>query len=380
MKKDIFSITKILTGTIVFSMLSFSQVSASTKSVTPMNSYRYAKKTANYQVNSTSDKYKNIWSEATKKWTSKGFKWTQKSKSKTVLSTYSDSSKKGLEIAGTCKTSYRPSDGHIYSNQVLLNRATLDKYDYTTTQRIYVAEHELGHALGLAHNNKDSISVMNPSNRYYDIQTCDIKGMEKRYTTQISNDMAIGDENVTLVQYFYAKQPTLNKVKVKYKNKKITITGQAKQIKKVKAVYGKTTKTANVKSDQFKIILKYKNEKDIKLYGLNSKNEKITKQKKVTSSRFVTAKPICNKITHTKKGITYELNTEAGSVVTAKYKGKIIKKKTVDASYTRFFIAEKTIKGKKGKLIFTQKAPSKRTSKEVACNILKMDHAEVVSY
>lgn len=195
------------------------------------------------------------------------------------------------------------------------------------------------------------------------------------------SQVSASTKNVTPVNsYRYVKQPTLNKVKVKYKNKKITITGQAKQIKKVKAVYGKTTKTASVKSDQFKIILKYKNEKDIKLYGLNSKNEKITKQKKVTSSAFVTAKPICHKITHTKKGITYELNTEAGSVVTAKYKGKIIKKTKVTTSDTRFFIAEKTIKGKKGKLIFTQKAPSKRTSKEVAYNILKMDHAEIVSH
>lgn len=380
MRKNIFSITGILTGTIIFSMLSFSQVSASTKSVTPMNSYRYVKKTANYQVNSTSEKYKNIWAAATKKWTSKGFKWTQKSKSKTVLSTYSDSSKSGLEVAGNCKTSYRPSDGHIYSNHVLLNRAALDKYDYTTTQRIYVAEHELGHALGLAHNNKDSISVMNPSNRYYDIQTCDVKGMEKRYSTKISNDMVAGDDEVTVIQYFYVKQPTLNKVKVKYKDKKITITGEAKQIKKVRAVYNKTKKTVNVKSNKFKITLNYKNEKDIKLYGLNSKKEKITKQKKITSSKFVTAKPICNKITHTKKGITYELNTEAGSVVTAKYKGKTIKRETVDSSYTRFFIAEKTIKGKKGKLIFTQKATSKRTSKKVACDIVKKGSAMIISY
>ena len=93
--------------------------------------------------------------------------------------------------------------------------------------------------------------------------------------------------------------------------------------------------------------MKYKNEKDIKLYGLNSKNKKVTKLKKVTSSRFVTGKLICNKITHTRKGITYELNTEAGSVVTAKYKGKTIKEEVVDSSYTRFFIPEKKIKGKK---------------------------------
>ena len=107
------------------------------------------------------------------------------------------------------------------------------------------------------------------------------------------------------------EQPTLKKIDVKYKDKKITITGQANQIKKVRAVYNKTKKTVNVKSNKITITLKYKNEKDIKLYGLNSKNKKVTKAKKVTSSSFVTGKLICNKITHTKKGITYDLNTEA---------------------------------------------------------------------
>lgn len=97
-----------------------------------------------------------------------------------------------------------------------------------------------------------------------------------------------------------------------------------------------TLKKIDVKSNKFTITLKYKNEKDIKLYGLNSKNKKVTKLKKVTSNRFVTGKLICNKITHTKKGITYELNTEAGSVVTAKYKGKTIKEEVVDSSCTRF--------------------------------------------
>lgn len=175
-------------------------------------------------------------------------------------------------------------------------------------------------------------------------------------------------------------QPTLKKINVKYKDKKITITGQADQIKKVRAVYNKTKKTVNVKSNKFTITLKYKNEKDIKLYGLNSKNKKVTKAKKVTSSRFVTGKLICNKITHTKKGITYELNTEAGSVVTAKYKGKVIKEEVVDSSCTRFFIPEKKIKGKKGTLTFTQKATSKRTSKKVALDIIKVGSVTVVNY
>ena len=222
MRKTLLKYAKrILVVSMVTVMMSSSLIAyGKTKEVTPMNGWRYAKKTANYQVNSTSKKYKNIWSKATGKWIDKGFKWTKKDSSKTTVSSYEDDSASGLKIAGYCNTSYRISDGHIKKNKIMLNRAVFKKYDFTDEEIINVAEHELGHALGLAHNNAGSVSVMNPANRYYTIQQCDVKGMNKRYSTAINKDV-VGEDEVTVTEYFYAKIPKITKVKVKYSGKKI---------------------------------------------------------------------------------------------------------------------------------------------------------------
>ena len=173
---------------------------------------------------------------------------------------------------------------------------------------------------------------------------------------------AASKDTASSTPYCPVKQATLDNVKTKYANGKITISGQAKQVKKVKAVYDGLKKTVNVKSNKFTITLPYKSKATIKLYGLNSKNEKITKQKKITSDKFVSADPICYKITHTEKGITYKLNTEPPCVIVAKYKGKTIKEEVVDSSATSFFIPEEQIKGKSGQLIITQETSGKRVS------------------
>ncbi|TMS99625.1 matrixin family metalloprotease [Apilactobacillus kunkeei] len=46
----------------------------------------------------------------------------------------------------------------------MINRAVFEKYRYSTDDQIHVAEHELGHALGVAHNKVNSKSIMNPAN------------------------------------------------------------------------------------------------------------------------------------------------------------------------------------------------------------------------
>ncbi len=164
-------------------------VSASTDSTTPIEPWRYGKKTANYHDNSTSSYYKTVWNNATSKWRTDGFNWTKVSaKSKTVVTSYSDSSKTGLNTTGVTHTQYNAS-GFIVSNKVTINRAAFKKYNYSQAQRTYVAEHELGHALGLAHNKIGSKSVMNPANRYYTIEKCDINGMNKRYSIAFNSDV-----------------------------------------------------------------------------------------------------------------------------------------------------------------------------------------------
>ena len=352
---------------------------ASTKSTTPMNPWRYAKKTANYQVNSTSDKYKSIWAGATSNWTNKGFKWTKKSSSKTKLSLYSDSSANGLKSSGKCVTSYRYSDGHINSNKVWLNRAALDKYNYTKAERIHVAEHELGHALGLAHNNVGSVSVMNPNNRVYGIKSCDVKGMNKRYSTSISNNKVKGDDDITVVSYLPIILRSIENVNVKYKSNKIYLKGNAKQCNYVVVKYNGVKKIAKTKSAKFKITLKYTKNKDIKMYGTNAKKERISSIRVIEKSKYVTDKLRYTKIKRTKKGITYTLQTEKKSRITVFYKVKVIKKCRLKKNTKTVFIKNALLKNKKGKLTFVQKVKNKRRSK-CKLPILKVGQAQVVSY
>lgn len=381
MRKTLLKYAKrILVVSMVTVMMSSSLTAyGKTKEVTPMNGWRYAKKTANYQVNSTSQKYKNIWSKATGKWIDKGFKWTKKDSSKTTVSSYEDDSASGLKIAGYCNTSYRISDGHIKKNKIMLNRAVFKKYDYTDEQIINVAEHELGHALGLAHNNAGSVSVMNPANRYYTIQQCDVKGMNKRYSTAINKDV-VGKDEVTVTEYFYAKIPKITKVKVKYSGKKIYVTGNAKGLKYVTGVYGKVKETSKVDSDKFKIVFAYTDRKDITLSGLNSKKEKISKKKTVKAEKYITDAPVCEKAKKTAKGVRYSVKTVANSTLIFKYNGKIVKKCYIDSSYDTITIKDKVLKGKKGYMKVTQKQKNKRVSKSVKFKILKNDEASQMSY
>lgn len=172
----------------------------------------------------------------------------------------------------------------------------------------------------------------------------------------------------------------LENVKVKYRDNQIVITGKAKGISRVAAKYNKKVKTAEVKSGKFQLKLKYTMAKDIKLYGLNSHSQKITKDKTIRSEEFVTAAPLCRNISRTQKGISYEIDTEAGSLLTVKYKGKTIKKIYVDSSFEKVFIPAKDLKGKKGKLTFTQKNTNKRVSRKGSYSIIKVGEKQTVNY
>ena len=149
---------------------------------------------------STSSYYQDVWNSAINSWISNGFYWQEASNSsKTTLSSYDGSD--NLSIAGKTNTQYNKSTGQIISNQVLLNRAALTAYGYSKSEHVNVAEHELGHALGLAHNEPDSISVMNPANRSYSIQDCDVRGMNAIYSTPALFSVRDSGDIITVTTY-----------------------------------------------------------------------------------------------------------------------------------------------------------------------------------
>ncbi|MFC6289743.1 matrixin family metalloprotease [Levilactobacillus angrenensis] len=183
----------LLTGCLV--LLGGISAQGATKNPTPANKYRYAAKKAAYYNKSTSKYYRSIWTTARKTWNqSKAFTWsaTKNKKSRSFTTTVAKNSGIWTNATGMAYNGLAfDKQGHQTGAAMYLNRTVLKKYRYTKKQRTHVAIHEMGHALGLSHNNAGSISVMNPSNRVHSLRNVDIKGAKKVYTTPISPAKAL---------------------------------------------------------------------------------------------------------------------------------------------------------------------------------------------
>ena len=185
--------------------------------------------------------------------------------------------------------------------------------------------------------------------------------------------------NSTSKKYDYTEAQIKN-VGVKYDTKKIFITGKAKGCKYVTGKYNGKEKTVKVESNKFKLVFDYTKAKDIKISGLNSKKERISRNKKVNVEKYVTEKPIYDKIKRTGKGIKYGVKTVANSTLSFKYKGKLIKKCVIDSSYTNITIKDSILKGKSGYFTVTQKENGKKISKKMKFPILKEGEVSEISY
>lgn len=153
--------------------------SAATLSTTPNHTWRYSKRSAWYQDRSKSSYYRQIWNRANTIWSKKGFNWKRTTKKvKTTVTTVASTNQQWVGLTWT----RNPSGHYIGENKIELNRTLLSQMKYTKAQRVNVAKHELGHALGLNHNTDSSISVMNPANRYHSVRSCDVAGMKHLYS------------------------------------------------------------------------------------------------------------------------------------------------------------------------------------------------------
>ncbi|MEX2784532.1 M57 family metalloprotease [Streptococcus sp. H49] len=96
-----------------------------------------------------------------------------------IATDYSDSSS---QAAGLAETEINAVTNQISHVDVKLNTYYLlnDSYGYTLDRIIHTAEHELGHAIGLAHDDSET-SVMQSSGSYYGIQEADISAVQQLY-------------------------------------------------------------------------------------------------------------------------------------------------------------------------------------------------------
>lgn len=155
--------------------------------VTPFSSYRFAQPTATIKLQGSAY-YRGIWRSAITAWNKTGaFTFKIKSTGQITAKTYHNTTT-AANIAGQAQLTY--SGNEIKSAVAELNTGVLKQYHYSRASRIVVAEHELGHVIGLKHNSSNK-SVMYASNRYTPIQTTDILSVRQHYSMPLNTTITV---------------------------------------------------------------------------------------------------------------------------------------------------------------------------------------------
>ena len=120
-----------------------------------------------------------------KSWNNTGaftFKTTNNKKDAQIVIKSMDRS--NTNAAGLTNTEYNSLTGYLIHATVQLNSYYLlnPAYNYSNDRIINTVEHELGHAIGLDHQN--GISVMYPQGSFYTIQPTDVENVKKIYHEQ----------------------------------------------------------------------------------------------------------------------------------------------------------------------------------------------------
>lgn len=155
----------------------------STDDFTHYSGARWSSNSANVYIETTDETLVSAYEEAINAWNATGaftFNLVEDESSADIVATeYSDASSKA---AGLAETETNALTNQITHVDVKLNTYYLleNDYGYTHNRIVYTAEHELGHAIGLDHDD-DEESVMQSSGSYYGIQSVDIEKVNEIY-------------------------------------------------------------------------------------------------------------------------------------------------------------------------------------------------------
>lgn len=157
---------------------------------TPLEGIRWRRRTVWIYMKTTDPQLKTAFRSAVKKWNqvkAVKLKWTKNEDKANIIATDGDLSANtnntgvGYQTAqlGETKTEYNPDTHELYRATSILDPYQLD---YTNPNfRSEVAQHELGHALGLAHAPEYQHSVMVPRNIRTGITNQDRKSIRLLY-------------------------------------------------------------------------------------------------------------------------------------------------------------------------------------------------------
>lgn len=159
-------------------------INAVAATVTPFGAQRFTHDHATYVITTKSAYYRNVWQDAIRAWNKTGaFKFEPGTKRNAQIDLDTDSRRQSATMGDNVGvTQFWAEHNDLIAVVSTLNPELMSAFGYSHADKEHVAEHELGHAMGLNHNpSKDS--VMYYRDRSVGIQKVDVLGVEERYHT-----------------------------------------------------------------------------------------------------------------------------------------------------------------------------------------------------